>query len=231
MRKFYAFIVLCFLGLSVNAQTFTYSNGDSVHTELQYDTYADAITSFSTNPVGAITFKWELISHDFPFEWYFSLCDFSACYPGIPPSGTMTPISGTDAANGVQGYFKLTVGGGWSPGSATAKFYLYDSNDYNVGDTVTFTFNMADQTSVGEEELAQIEIYPNPANKMVTIDNIQDNMGEIKVMNIMGQTVYSINAENSTKEVIDISSFDAGIYFVSYRSNEGILRTEKLTIR
>ena len=142
----------------------------------------------------------------------------------------MTPITLSMAQNGAQGFFKISLHPGTIPAFATVKIYLYDINDYNVGDTVTFTFNMDDELGTDESDLSQLLIYPNPAVNQVTIDNIQPNQEKIEIFNILGELVYTLKVGGLAKQTIDMSAFDSGIYFVSYLDAQGIRKANKLTI-
>ena len=62
-----------------------------------------------------------------------------------------------------------------------------------------------------------IEIYPNPANSMITING--DNISKIEIIDINGKIVYQTN-EN--KKNIDISDYVKGIYFVKIFTRKGI---------
>lgn len=65
----------------------------------------------------------------------------------------------------------------------------------------------------GVEELLlgyeAVKVFPNPFNGELKIENAR---GDMKLVNIMGQIVYSATVEGST--VIDTESFDAGTYFL-----------------
>ena len=70
-------------------------------------------------------------------------------------------------------------------------------------------------TSVGENPIAKMSIYPNPANGEFTVDGPQT----LTIFNTMGQVVATSYAENG---VHTISLSSAGVYFV--KSGEGIVR-------
>ena len=230
MKKLY-FLILCLAGAGVsNAQTFSYTPSNNVHTELAWDTFTTIDMSFSTQPVGAIQYQWELISNDMPQGWSYSLCDYTGCYSGIPSNGTMTAINSTEASNGTEGFFKINLHPGTIAAFATVQIYVHDINDYNEGDTVTFTMNLEDQLSTGENELSNISIYPNPAEDMLTISNISQE-GNIELYNIAGAVVSRTATSGSTKEIIDVSALEPGVYFISFVTLEGIRNTQKVTIK
>jgi hypothetical protein len=72
-----------------------------------------------------------------------------------------------------------------------------------------------------------VSIYPNPATSIVNIST--KNATSIKVINSIGQTIYSSNVNSST-ESIDVSNFATGVYFVEI-SNHTEKITKKLVIK
>lgn len=220
-----------FFAVQVSAQDFNYSPSQSIHTELTTDTYAHSQIDFTTTPLDAIQYEWELVSNDIPTGWSYSLCDYNLCYAGIPATGTMTPITAAEATNGTTGYFKISLNPWQLAGSATVEIYVYDINDYNIGDTVTYTYNHVSSVGVGENGLADLTIYPNPATDAVTIGNISPEITQLQVINVVGEVVKNISLTGKNTQTLDVSDYPAGIYFVSYANSEGTTRTEKLVIK
>jgi uncharacterized protein (TIGR02145 family) len=66
-------------------------------------------------------------------------------------------------------------------------------------------------TSVDVTKIDDIEIYPNPSDKMVIIKNILSQDCSVYVINLLGeQVLYQQHVSNS----IDISNLKNGIYFI-----------------
>ena len=76
------------------------------------------------------------------------------------------------------------------------------------------------------QELEHLSVYPNPATNFVTIKFPSDEAGEIQVVNLFGQVVYSekINALQDSglpaDIQVDVSSFAAGMYMIKWSSGE-----------
>lgn len=67
--------------------------------------------------------------------------------------------------------------------------------------------------SLEEENTLAFELYPNPANHQINlITNSITGISEIRLLNMMGQQIAQYPA---TQTVIDVSSFEKGVYFVS----------------
>ena len=66
-----------------------------------------------------------------------------------------------------------------------------------------------DETSVQEQDLQHVSLYPNPAKGKVIIEGIQP--AEVQVFNALGQLVKTVRDANE----INISNLKQGVYFVS----------------
>jgi aminopeptidase N len=83
--------------------------------------------------------------------------------------------------------------------------------------------SIADQKSV----LNSMRFFPNPATDQVNVEFIDQNTKVInlEVFNSIGQSILFLNNANR----IDVSPFDAGVYFVTVTTDQGIIR-KKLII-
>lgn len=68
--------------------------------------------------------------------------------------------------------------------------------------------------------LTKVMVYPNPVSSILNIKN-DDNMEitSLKIMNILGQTVYSQSNANNQK-AIDVTNFNYGVYILSIASDD-----------
>ena len=76
--------------------------------------------------------------------------------------------------------------------------------------------------------IANLTIYPNPSrdifNVTFTSEDAQDL--EVRIINIVGEVVYTENLEQFTGEYtkqINLSDNAKGIYFLEIETNEGII--------
>lgn len=68
-------------------------------------------------------------------------------------------------------------------------------------------------TSIEDEDLGQISVYPNPTNGMLNIYIEQPEQFEmIEVRNLNGQLIFTSNVQSNSS--IDMSDFSNGIYYV-----------------
>ncbi len=104
--------------------------------------------------------------------------------------------------------------------AVTDNYILY--KEIVVSDTI-----LVNNPSVVANNL-NINVYPNPVQNFVTIDNVQG--ATITIYNMVGELVQTINAnENSIK--IDLTDYVAGAYIVRAASNKGVATTKILKIK
>jgi hypothetical protein len=80
-------------------------------------------------------------------------------------------------------------------------------------------------TGINEYENNSITVYPNPVSSVLTVNNIA-NVDQIRISNILGQTIESIAVKGAQAE-INVSNLTKGIYFISLTNNNNIVETKK----
>jgi len=70
-----------------------------------------------------------------------------------------------------------------------------------------------------------INLYPNPSNNNITIDNLKDGvaMKSIEVFNVLGAVVYQQNAQNGKQHSFNVAKFAAGVYAVRILTDKGFV--------
>lgn len=227
MKNIYLFVVITLVSMTANAQNYSYPIGQHLVETVTNQNYEGYRIDINTPTAEAIHYKWELVSNSFPAAWSYSLCDYGGCAVGIPQTGSMTPISLTDAQNGVIGWFKIQLTVGTNSGNGLVEIYVYDADDYNRGDTVSWNITWdASTASLSVQTEDQFNLYPNPTSDKVTIDGPGAYNGAI--YNSIGQKVISLDANGM--ETIDVSKLPEGFYTVQLSTSKGIL-TERLIIK
>ena len=67
-------------------------------------------------------------------------------------------------------------------------------------------------------------MFPNPAKDNLTIEGLKEN-SSVRILNTVGQLVYS-NLIEGSKAVINVSSFDDGVYILQIDMNGKIVTTK-----
>ena len=81
----------------------------------------------------------------------------------------------------------------------------YFSSDTLLNDTTTTP------TNILNSKQANLSIYPNPASSKLTIES--NEIGIVKIKNLLGKTIYKEKKSNSLLEV-NTSHFANGIYIL-----------------
>jgi len=77
-----------------------------------------------------------------------------------------------------------------------------------------------DDTSITETYDPQITIYPNPASSVLHIMTDNTTIGEVRLLDMLGNVIYSSNI-NENGHTIDVSGYRHGIYFIQvYSENQ-----------
>ena len=104
---------------------------------------------------------------------------------------------------------------------------------------ILYPSNYCDGTPANETCIASIaeletnvdvSMYPNPSSDMITIDSKSEYINEVKVIDVLGRTVYVSNLV-SKQLTIDISHFYTGTYIVMFTSSAGISGSKQLQVR
>lgn len=183
---------------------------------------------FETQTPQDITYKFVNVSNTFPDNWDLGMCDYTNCYVGVPSSGTMTPISTNDANNGVRGFFKLNVDNMNVSGDGWLKLYVYDGEDFDRGDTVSW--HVAFGALSVEDDLTQaaFEVWPNPATNLINITADGNYSGEI--YNQLGEQVLSFKSNDDLK-TISTSDWAKGLYLITIQNENGTRSSKKVLIQ
>lgn len=76
-------------------------------------------------------------------------------------------------------------------------------------------------SSVAENAVAMLSLYPNPATEMIVISSGGSAIEKVDIYNAAGALVYSSPASDSSNFRYNVSSLDAGIYFAKVETSDG----------
>jgi hypothetical protein len=104
---------------------------------------------------------------------------------------------------------------------------IMPGNEFFVDD-ISFTFPVGINEQSNDNR--SINISPNPTPGKFAINSFE-KIDAIKVYNILGENVYSINnLKQQTSNEIDLSGFQKGIYFVKIQSGEKLF-TKRIVVQ
>ena len=226
MKNIYLIVLFSSFNFISNAQSFVFSNEQHVEAVILEQNVPHYI-NFTTQTPRDITFKYERISNTLPEEWDLTLCDYNGCYVGVPETGTMTNITRQDALDGIDGFFNLAVNTNDISGEGVVEIYVYDSTDYNVGDTVSWTMSHeAIPNAIDKNEADNISIYPNPASDQIQIRGIEGYT--MTIYNSLGKIIYTKVDASNTRH--DITNFPSGSYFISCLTKQGKVYNKQFVV-
>ena len=76
-------------------------------------------------------------------------------------------------------------------------------------------------SSVAENAVAMLSLYPNPATEMIVISSGGSAIEKVDIYNAAGALVYSAQSSDSSNFRYNVSSLDAGIYFAKVETSDG----------
>lgn len=101
--------------------------------------------------------------------------------------------------------------------------YTVTAEDQSTTEDWVVTVSIA--VGVGESVERPVSMYPNPASNRLFVSNLE-KVENISVYSISGALVYTM-ATPASKAVIELGSFESGIYFISFKDIEGAVSTKK----
>lgn len=147
--------------------------------------------------------------------------------PEVTISGNTNVYSGEGAtltASGADSYL-------WSTGETTASITVYPTATatYSVVGTTNGCDDEAEVTvnvtvGVGENELENTKVYPNPTNGELKIECL--GMREISVFMPNGQCVENINVDTD-EYTLDMSEYKSGVYYVRITTKDNTVKVCK----
>ena len=113
---------------------------------------------------------------------------------------------------------------GWPLGSAG------QWNDVDHTNTLYYVVEHSTVLSIGDIDFNnKIKLFPNPVVDFLTVETNEIDVREIVILNLLGQTLRTINMRGSlTSEKIDLSYLNSGIYFIRISSKNGKSTIKKI---
>ncbi|MDI1353397.1 MAG: T9SS type A sorting domain-containing protein [bacterium] len=109
----------------------------------------------------------------------------------------------------------------------TPGVYTLNVQDLNNGCKSSTTTAICTGISENKYLSNSISIYPNPGNGLFTISIENSGFNQVEVYNTLGGLIWNQTSEKSQAK-IDLQNEPAGVYFVSIKSGELLLKTFKI---
>jgi hypothetical protein len=163
----------------------------------------------------------------------FQLCWAYECIPnvafnGIYPSFQNVINAGANTTGLGDSFKNFNPGDGTNyPMDFSFRFFTRDLNGNNVGNTFNLTYRYQGPLSLEQKDklnLMGVKVLNTYVNSFIGLE-IQKNV-DYSVANIQGQKILSGNLDNNSN--LDLSSFQTGIYFLTFNNAEGLSDSIKI---
>lgn len=222
MMKTIFTVLIAISSLLLQAQNFTFEPTNTLEKIIAIDDASDLLLDIIRNEeVDTLRLSYELVTNSIPEEWYSAYCDNHGCYSTLPENGSMSPMY-----EDMLGFVKLIIDPNNIEGDAMVQYYIYEDNDYENGQTMTFIIHTPN--AVGIENTAKINfnIYPNPVINSLSI-NTEESIFEIGIYNILGHQIFSLQPNQNSNLQINTQAWSTGIYFLELTNKNGVKTTRK----
>ena len=106
---------------------------------------------------------------------------------------------------------------------------VFDTTYISVEDTLIIRMGVKTSSGLSQSLFNEVIVYPNPASELIVIEFDVEGDYQVILNNSSGQIV-SLNNNVSNYLEIDISDFTKGLYFITIRDNDGVLKAEERKI-
>lgn len=139
--------------------------------------------------------------------------------------GDANIITSTTSGSTFEHTYTYTLPASWKYNYCRVVAFVSNYNSSNVNDCQVENSIVSNYLvpGVGINEAsadANILVYPNPASEKLVVETNSD-IQEISILNTLGQVVYKNNHVDGNQTIIDLASFNTGLYIVNIRDNNG----------
>jgi len=209
-------VIFTLLSFSVFAQITVEQNDFAIDFDSKdnYDVKTDVVVM--NGDAGTESFIWNVEVVESTEGWNFFVCDLNKCYgPGFAAIDQDAQNTLTASEEGTMN-FHLQPNA--TPGTGVYKLHLTNpADDTDIIQTVTFTYNSV--VDVTDEELAAINIYPNPVTDYFQLENPNNLVSSIHIFDILGKQAMNFKVEGQSS--FDVSTLHTGRYFARIYDDEG----------
>lgn len=209
MRLFWALVSLSLLVKTASGQTFFPTPAPLLEQELMPQLANECYILFE-NPAGdTLRLKWRKVEANFPAGWTIDLCDYGACYTGIPAQGRMNAVY-----DSLQPYLKLIVQPGATAGSGWLWFRVFEETDPDNFADVYFSLYTPGVTAATEPAQTGLRVYPNPATDNLFLENPTDQPLQIRIYDVAGRLKWNGFLPSRVRATLPLTDWPSGPYLL-----------------
>ncbi len=137
-------------------------------------------------------------------------------------------------ANGNATYtINYTVPQNFNASQATLVAILANHNANDPNDCVVINAAesnyLSNGVSISQASNIEMSIFPNPATEVVNIV-AEESINSVRVMNTLGQVVYTNNNVNAESLQLNVNDYAAGMYIITVNTDKGT-STQRVSVR
>lgn len=92
---------------------------------------------------------------------------------------------------------------------------FFESGNIVISGDSGMTLVKSASLSVEDEVQSPFAIFPNPAENILTVSSQGETINQVRIYNVLGQSVFNKSFSNNLSETINISELNSGVYLVS----------------
>src|SRR5690606_17640525 len=100
------------------------------------------------------------------------------------------------------------------------------SPNYGLEDTWILAFDI----TLSNNELSlmpDFKIYPNPTTDFIKINLPNDQYNQVQIVDMQGRVIAEMPVHNNFEQIIDVSNYKTGTYFIKAKMQNGISVSKK----
>jgi len=146
-------------------------------------------------------------------------------YPAQPPVFALDSISGILTWNTPQYQGEYSV--------------LIQVEEWRLGSLISYTerehfivVNLGSGINTQDKSNGKVDVFPNPSSDIVNIrlKNSKEKIFEIEVFDIIGKQIFIKSNIRTSSSIIDVSSYEQGVYFYKIISSNKEVYSGKIVV-
>ncbi|MFN4079369.1 MAG: hypothetical protein ACK4NS_00585 [Saprospiraceae bacterium] len=193
----------------ISAQNFQPANGPVATCEVGFNEAVPCFIYFENLTMDTLRLRWRRIEVKKPESWIMDLCDYGACYVGIPANANMNPAPPQD-----KPYLKLVVQPGTEEGSAWVWFRALNRQNEAEYYDVYFSLHTPGFVATAAPQPGEWQAWPNPASGHLWISHPNAQVHLATLHSVEGRLVASVEVGPGTTAGMSLSGVPPGFYYL-----------------
>lgn len=177
--------------------------------EVAFNEATPCFIYFENLTTDTLRLRWRRIEVKKPDSWIMDLCDYGACYVGIPANANMNPAPPED-----EPYLKLVVQPGTEEGSAWLWFRVFNRQNEAEYHDVFYSLHTPGFVSTGSSAQTEWKVWPNPAADRLWVSNPDSRAHWATLRSAEGHVVARVEAAPGVPASMDLSGVAPGFYYL-----------------